>query len=103
MVSFNITEGNPGALSFLIEAYEFNPLYAEGCFERMQQNEITGSKLYMLWNDCCNRNTEWALTIMRNHPIYAIKEHIDYENGRGIPFPEATKYAPDRSPIKFSW
>lgn len=58
MVSFDICEGNPGALTFLIDAYGIDIFGAERGFQRMQNNNITGSKLYMLWNDCCDRDTE---------------------------------------------
>jgi hypothetical protein len=85
-VSYAITEGNPGALHFLLYAYKQNPLRAEICFTRMQKAGITGSKLYMLWNDCCNRDVDMSMRIMSSTPVETILEHINYENGRGIPF-----------------
>ena len=88
MVSFDICEGNPGALTFLIEAYKISPFKAEGSFRRMQDNDITGAKLYMLWNDCCNRETRLALRVMFDYPIEVIKRRINYENGYGIVFEE---------------
>lgn len=51
MVSFDICEGNPGALTFLMQAYDVDMFGAERAFQRMQDNGITGCKLYMLWND----------------------------------------------------
>ena len=61
MVTFDICKGNPGALTFVMLAYEYNPYRAEAAFRRMQNNGITGDKLYMLWNDCCDRDVEQAL------------------------------------------
>ena len=52
MVTFDICKGNPGALTFVMLAYEYNPYRAEAAFRRMQNNGITGDKLYMLWNVC---------------------------------------------------
>lgn len=86
MVTFDICKGNPGALSFLMLAYEDDMFKAERGFQRMQDNNITGSKLYMLWNDCCNRDTEMAVNIMCENDVDDIIKHINYENGRGIPY-----------------
>ena len=86
MVSIAITEGSPGALRFLVEAYKQSPLRAETCFTRMQRAGITGWKLYMLWNDCCNRDVDMSMRIMSSTPVETILEHINYENGIGIPF-----------------
>ena len=87
MVGFNLCEGNPGALAFMMEAYmEFNPFRAERGFQRMQCNGISGSRLYMLWNDCCNRDTKKAVDIMCEYSICDIIQHINYSDGRGIPF-----------------
>ena len=57
MVSFDLCEGNPGAFTFMMEAYDLNMFKAEGAFQRMQDNNIRGAKLYYLWNDCCDKNT----------------------------------------------
>ena len=86
MVTFDICEGNIGALTFLMEAYDIDMFGAETAFQRMQNNNITGSKLYMLWNDCCDRDTEKALKIMKDNTIQDIVEYINYESGRGIKY-----------------
>ena len=88
MVSFSICEGNPGCMQFLMAAYHEDPFGAEGAFQRMQIFGITGSKLYMLWNDCCGRDTKLAVVIAQTIPIDEIIKHINYEGGRGIPFTE---------------
>lgn len=86
MVSFAIAEGNPGALAFLMNAYDMDAFKAERGFQKMQDAGITGSRLYMLWNDCCGRNTELALEVMNEEDIGTILHHIDGGCGRGIPF-----------------
>lgn len=86
MVTFEVCNGNPGALTFIMEAYDKNMFKAERAFQRMQDNNITGAKLYMLWNDCCGRNTEKAMQIMLENTIQDIVEHINYVNGRGIKY-----------------
>lgn len=85
MVSFDICMGNPGALHFLMEAYERDMFTAEQGFRRMQENGITGDKLYMLWNDCCGRDTGLAIETMMCMDMEEIVRHINYDQGRGLP------------------
>lgn len=85
-VRLDLCEGNIGALTFMMEAYSYNMFFAERGFKRMQDNNITGSKLYILWNDCCNRDTEAAVMIMVDNTIEDIMEHINTGKGRGIPY-----------------
>ena len=86
MVTFDICKGNSGALNFLMLAYKEYLFKAERGFQRMLDNNITGSKLYMLWNDCCDRDTGMAVNIMCENDVDDIIKHINYENGRGIPY-----------------
>lgn len=102
-MDFIITEamefcgGNPGALTFFLEALkeaEGNAkssaaLKVVSAFNRMKENNITGSKLYMLWNDCCDRDIDRAIYIMLHDTIESINKHINFGNGRGIPYTES--------------
>ena len=85
MVSFDVCENNPGAMMFLQQAYALDMFGAERVFQRMQNNHITGDKLYMLWSDCCDRNTSKAMTVMDAMSIDEIVRHINYDEGRGLP------------------
>ena len=91
MVSFDICEGNPGCLTFLMDAYNKFLFRAECAFQRMSDAGIKGAQLYMLWNDCLDRDTARAVEIMFNDPIEDIKEHINYKGGRGIHYSEKEK------------
>jgi len=62
------------------------PSRAEPAFRRMQDNGITGDKLYMLWNDCCDRDTVKAVDLMTHDTIENITRHINHKGGRGIPY-----------------
>lgn len=77
LVSFDICKGNPGALTFLMHAYKLDMFAAEKGFKRMEKAGITGSKLYILWNDCCHRDTGRAIQAMNEIDIDVIKEHIN--------------------------
>lgn len=79
-------DGNPGCLTFMVEASHVDDRKATWAFDRMCYLGIKGSKLYMLWNDCCDRDTAFALRIMLNNSADDIIEHINYEGGRGIPY-----------------
>jgi len=84
MVTFDICEGNPGALNFLIQAYDSDPFKAETAFQKLQDSNITGDKLYMIWNDCCNRDTARAVDMILENDIETLNHFINYENGRGL-------------------
>lgn len=86
MVTFDICAGNPGALTFLMEAYKLNAGKAESAFQKMQNVGITGSRLYMIWNDCCDRDTDKAVDMILNEDIDTILHYINYENGQGLPY-----------------
>lgn len=59
-VIVKLSEGNPGALTTLTElanSYK-NFLDVVPDYLTIDMMGLYGSKLYMLWNDCCNRNIE---------------------------------------------
>lgn len=92
MVTFDICNGNPGALTFLMDAYDKFMFKAERAFQKMQDAGITGDKLYMIWNDCCDRNTDRAISMIMDNNIAVINHFINYENGRGL------RYCPENFP-----
>ncbi len=77
---------NPGAISFFMDSISKYPDIALTAFDRMLINNIREDKLYILWNDCCDRDIKKSLDIMLSNSISDIIEHIDYENGRGIKY-----------------
>lgn len=95
MLAIDVCAGNPGALGFGMAAIEKDPGAARHGLSRMLEAGITGAKLYMLWNDCCSRDTAEALRAMLDYPIEMITKHINYENGRGIPFTATAEEVPN--------
>ena len=81
---YALCAGNPGALSFIVKAYHESSRDAEYGFNRMAENGITGSRLYMLWNDCCERDTRQVLDVMLYDTIQSVIDHINDSEGRGI-------------------
>ena len=85
---FTMSEGNPGALTCMMQMLQSNPsalldiLY----FDTM---EIYGSKIYMLWNDCCNREmTKLSETIkyFKSGKISKEEIHENLNRVRALPF-----------------
>ncbi len=81
-----IAGGNPGALQFVMEGLKSGNDELIFGLSRMLVCGIAGEKLYMLWNDCCGRDNAKTAKIMMEASVKEIHEHINYENGRGIPF-----------------
>lgn len=81
-----VVNGNPGALTFVIDAFRVDGELARRSCNIALIFNITGDKLYMLWNDCCNRDTLKAMFVLMHCKINDINSHINYKNGRGIPF-----------------
>ena len=50
-----MSEGNPGALTCMMQMIKFDP---EALLDILLFDSIGiyGSKIYMLWNDCCDRD-----------------------------------------------
>ena len=86
-VAIKYCDYNPGALQFFCELMDTKaPEIGLTALDRMYFYGLRGDKLYMIWNDCCDRNTEKTLNIMLNNSIDDINKHINYENGRGIEY-----------------
>lgn len=86
------SEGNPGALTFLMEELNLGDemrFIVDVSFFDMY--EIYGSKLYMFWNDACNRDLdkvkETILLIISNM-VPKEKVHENLNRGRALPFKE---------------
>ena len=88
-LDLEIDQGNPGAIIFALIAYEKDPYGAEIAFHRARELGIVGSRLYILWTDCCGKDTDLALMALRYPPDWVIRRHID---GDGVHGTEITKW-----------
>jgi hypothetical protein len=89
-----MSEGNPGALTCLMEMIKKNDWYfpdTEPMVYVLHLDDIGiyGSQLYMLWNDCCGRDLNVFETVLRNYQTgkltgAAIRTNVS--QGRGTPF-----------------
>lgn len=95
MVSYEDCQGNFGAIQFMNDAYfgkdaeeDISVAFiAERAFSRVINEGIKGVQLYLLWNDCCGRDTQFAIEMMLNCPIEKIREHLKLDKrGHATPF-----------------
>lgn len=84
----HFAEGNPGALTFVLEVLSIGDTISRRMgfagLNRMDALGIRGEKLYMLWNDCCDRDTEKTVIEM----LYRGRKELELAlaGGRGVPF-----------------
>lgn len=66
-IIIKLSEGNPGAITVLFEIMKCkdnDPIEYLGIFLTIDTMELYGSHLYMLWNDCCDRNIKQTLDVI---------------------------------------
>ena len=98
-----ICGGIVGTLAFIGEAFALSPTEAECGLKRMKSLGITGSKLYMLWNDCCERDTDFTLTVMNSCSADQIIHCVKDGHGMGIPIKKTISIKDLIHKIKFEY
>lgn len=93
-----LSAGNPGALDCLMSLVRFGNacptrLFAfPFCVDMFDRLGLRGSELYMLWNDCLDRDVvsllrlvdDWRQGLVDDDFIH---RHVNASGGRGIPIP----------------
>ena len=82
-----MAEGNPGAVAAIMDMSRYWSLNA--VLMELDYYRIYGERIYMLWNDCCDRDGYWAVKTLEffkanNLPHSVI--HGNFDRGRGTPF-----------------
>ncbi len=92
-VFLKMAEGNPGALNCLFAMISkkdwFGGLDPVMLIIQLDDMEIYGSNLYMLWNDCCNQDLVQMELVIRNYQCGRLTKEVIMDNlkgGRGTPF-----------------
>ena len=91
-----LSEDNSGCVTFLCELADYHKGTPDFLLDLLffDNNEIYGSKLYMLWNDCCNRNIEKTvetIKMLRDKQVSKEVIHKNLGRGRALPFEEFFK------------
>lgn len=86
-IILRMAEGNPGAAKAIMEMSRYYPL--NSLLMELDYYHIYGERIYMLWNDCCDRDANWAIQTLRffkdnNIPHSVI--HANFDKGRATPF-----------------
>ena len=69
-IILKLSEGNPGAMTTLFEImkhFDNNEVEFLGTFLVIDSMELYGSHLYMLWNDCCDRDISKVIKVIRKY------------------------------------
>ena len=83
-----MSEGNPGALTCMLEMLQTDPMALLDIlyFDSMG---IYGSKIYMLWNDCCGRDMSKlreTIQYLRSGAVSKEEIHENLNRVRAEPF-----------------
>lgn len=60
-----ITQGNPGAISFIKQLQQIDNSQAEKCIYLLRKYDILGSKMYIFWNECCSKDWDVFFQTMK--------------------------------------
>ena len=85
----DFSEGNPGCAEFIMESLNKTPQFMMKVLMFADNNEIYGSKLYMLWNDCCDRDldkVDKTIDYLLTNKVSQATIHENLNRGRALPF-----------------
>ena len=83
MALLKMSEGNPGCLVFLTQFIQLVPT-AFLLILQFDGMGLYGSKLYMLWNDCCNKDVNKVAEVMRRRNRGEITDAEIMEHVSGV-------------------
>lgn len=78
LLILQVSEGIIGAESFAREAIELDHDAAVKGLRRLLDWNIPGEYFYVLWNDCCERDTALAIEVMNEYPKFLIFDALDW-------------------------
>lgn len=73
-----LSDGNPGALTFMFNMITIviSPMELMKILFKLDESEIYGSHIYMIWNDCCDRDTEKAIKMIKNLSTQELRSYV---------------------------
>lgn len=78
-----MSEGNPGCLEFLMDVFKTQNI--ETFYEiviRLDNAKLYGKFIYMLWNDCCIRDTYKTIRMIRKLDVDILRSYVSTERRR---------------------
>lgn len=94
-----LSEGNVGAVTFLLDIVKYTNENGDifgwqQIFKEIDLMGLYGSHLYMLYNDCCNRNIRKAIKVIKSYGMLYGDKEIDERIrnvGMGLSFDDILK------------
>lgn len=78
-----LADGNIGAVAFITDvldkAVKEKDELAALALTRAKTFNIVGTKLYLLWNDCCGRDTDKAIRVLAENSKDDIMDHLTFD------------------------
>ena len=78
-----LADGNIGAVAFITDvldkAFKEKDEFAALALTRAKTFNIVGTKLYLLWNDCCGRDTDKAIRVLAENSKDDIMDHLTFD------------------------
>lgn len=75
-----MSEGNPGCLEFLMDIFKKENI--DTFYEmviKLDNSELYGKFIYMLWNDCCYRDTYKTIRMIRKLDVDTLRSYVSTE------------------------
>lgn len=85
-----IADGNIGAMTCCVELLGTTNEKAITALQRAYEMGFKGDKLYLIWNDCCDRDANKTIEVLHEKSKEELWDHIDIVNHdyRCVPFKE---------------
>lgn len=78
-----LADGNIGAVAFISDVLDRcvkeKDEIAALALTRAKAFNIVGTKLYLLWNDCCGKDTDKAIRVLAENSKDDIMEHLTFD------------------------
>lgn len=78
LLILQVGEGIIGAEAFAREAIELDHDAAVKGLRRLLDWDISGEYFYALWNDCCEKDTAFAIEVMNDYSKFLIFDALDW-------------------------
>lgn len=87
-VIIKMSDGNPGCLSFLMDLASKDTMLFCSVALKLDSAELYGSEVYMLWNDCCGRDTDKTVRMIKSLDNETLRSYV-VDRGYGAKYVEA--------------
>lgn len=84
MTILQLAKGNPGALSCLLGMRNLNPFQGLVILDVVENLNIVGSDLYVLWSDLCNKDYNLMAHLCIEVPGHILKDASSRQDYSGI-------------------